>query len=690
MNTICLNMIVKNESKIIKRLIDSVSKFIDCYCICDTGSTDETVNIISETFASYNIPGKIIYENFKNFSYNRNIALKSCYGMSDYILLLDADMCLKILEFDKTNMIHDYYYINQGNNNYYYYNIRIIKNNGLFNYKGVTHEYISKLYDSFTAEYINKSKMFINDFEDGKSRIIKYKRDIDLLLDGLKEKSDIEGRYYFYLGNTYSDIGNYKEAIDAYIKRIEKGCNKQEVWYSNYKIGICYKILKNRRKAIYYWCNAYSIIPERIENIYEIVKQYREIKNFNMAEIFYNLGKKILDLKLDYDKYLFVHYDIYKYKLDYEYSIFAYYIGIENINSQIITILNNCDDQNIIKNLLLNMKLYKYIIKPILEIDITSKINYSFKDNYFYNNNESLEKYENIEFKSSSCSIIENNNKDGYIINMRLVNYTIDSKGNYNSSENKIITLNKYIEMDKNFNILIEKLIDIEYIEGPIIGIEDVKIFRKPENNKIIFIGSKYLKNSNMGIVIGDYNINITNYEKEMFIKNKTIECCVEPLKTIEIKPNFNKLKCEKNWVYFDDNGITRIIYKWYPLQICNIDNANLLTISQINTNMPKIFKYVRGSTNGFKFNNELWFIVHIISKEQIRKYYHIFVVFNKDMNSLIYSAPFKFEGFEIEYTIGLIIEETRIITLHSTWDKTSKIFIHDKETIKKMLIYSN
>ena len=34
--TVCLNMIVKNESKIITRLLESVYKFIDCYCICDT------------------------------------------------------------------------------------------------------------------------------------------------------------------------------------------------------------------------------------------------------------------------------------------------------------------------------------------------------------------------------------------------------------------------------------------------------------------------------------------------------------------------------------------------------------------------------------------------------------------------------------------------------------------------------
>ena len=55
--TLCLNMIVKNESKIITRLFDSVLSIIDCYCICDTGSTDNTIQIITDYFKSKNIPG---------------------------------------------------------------------------------------------------------------------------------------------------------------------------------------------------------------------------------------------------------------------------------------------------------------------------------------------------------------------------------------------------------------------------------------------------------------------------------------------------------------------------------------------------------------------------------------------------------------------------------------------------------
>ena len=66
-NTICLNMIVKNESKIITRLFDSVYKIIDYYCICDTGSTDDTIDIIKEYFKGKNIPGEIIKKKICKF-----------------------------------------------------------------------------------------------------------------------------------------------------------------------------------------------------------------------------------------------------------------------------------------------------------------------------------------------------------------------------------------------------------------------------------------------------------------------------------------------------------------------------------------------------------------------------------------------------------------------------------------------
>ena len=64
---LCLNMIVKNESKIIERLLGSVLDIVDTYCICDTGSTDDTVERIRTFMKAAGKPGCVYVEPFKNF-----------------------------------------------------------------------------------------------------------------------------------------------------------------------------------------------------------------------------------------------------------------------------------------------------------------------------------------------------------------------------------------------------------------------------------------------------------------------------------------------------------------------------------------------------------------------------------------------------------------------------------------------
>ncbi len=220
--TLCLNMIVKNESKIITRLFDSVLPIIDCYCICDTGSTDNTIQIIIDYFASKGVSGKVVSEPFKNFCHNRNYALKACEGMSDYVLLMDADMVLEIKEFEKKMLLSaTSFSLIQGGDSLQYQNLRIVKNDGLYEYCGVTHEYINTPSNSKTL-LLEKNVLFIRDYGDGGAKHDKFERDIRLLLDGIKEEPNNQ-RYYFYLANSYHDSGRFGEAINVYKKRIELG-----------------------------------------------------------------------------------------------------------------------------------------------------------------------------------------------------------------------------------------------------------------------------------------------------------------------------------------------------------------------------------------------------------------------------------------------------------------------------------
>ena len=654
--TVCLNMIVKNESKIITRLFDSVLPFIDTYCICDTGSTDNTVEIITNYFKDKNINGTVIHEPFVNFSHNRNFALNSCVGMADYVLLLDADMILNTNEFKKELITeYDMCYILQGSDNFYYQNVRIVKNNGYFNYVGVTHEYMSSPNGSKTISF-PKNIIFINDIGDGGSKSDKFERDVKLLTGAIKDEPNHD-RYHFYLANSLHDLGRNEEAITTYKRRIEIGGWNQEVWYSYYRIGICYRNLGKIENAICAWMEGYNYLQSRVENIYEIVHHYRLISKHTLANTFYNIGKDIIKKKPNRDDYLFLHNDIYTYKLDYEYTIIAAYVGIKNINNEIITIMNVCNDDSIKDNLLRNMKFYKDVLKPCHTITFDDTVERTVNGHQ-------------IKLRSSSSCMIPKKDLSGYMLNIRYVNYYIDGGGGYLECNDNIATYNRSIDLTNEFIIKNDKWFDVKELSKRYIGVEDVRIFNA--SNNILFIGTGQHDNGNLGIVCGVYDT-----KKEF-------------LETNEITSSFSNNSCEKNWVNVDYKNSTHIIYNWCPLKICQL-NLNKIHIVE-ERKMPQIFNRTRGSTCGFTYKNdqtiEIWFIVHIASYEQPRHYYDMIAVFDESLNLLRYSAPFKYEDQPIQYCLSLIVKDDTVIINYSVWDRSTRIGFYNKKYIDSLLIY--
>ena len=651
-------MIVKNESQIIERLLSSVVSIIDSYCICDTGSTDDTIDIIETFFEKHNIDGKIFEEPFRDFGYNRSYALKKAEGMSDYVLLLDADMILIKGDFDKS-ILHqaDSFCILQGNENFYYKNMRIVKNNGLFKYCGVTHEHVSTPSNNKNID-LGKKTLFINDVGDGGSKENKFERDIRLLQKGIQDEPN-NVRYHFYLANSYKDIGKFDEAIEYYKKRIRMGNWEQEIWYSYYCIANIYETRNDIGNAVLYWLKAYNLNPNRLENIYKIVQHYRLTGECQIAKLFYDIAITTLNKNINRDDFLFLANDVYTYKFDYEFSIIACYLGISNINDSIVKIFNNSSDDSILTNTMSNLKFYKDTLPNIKLIDL------SFSE--FFD-------IENVKkkFFSSSASITPNQNKNGYMINIRLVNYWINENGGYLNCDDYIISNNKYIETDKSFKVTKEKTFEFKLEEKRYIGIEDIRIFPDQNNHsKLVYMGTSQHQNGTIGMLYGNY------------------DPFYDYIISQEIKPSFCESWCEKNWVYFRYKNENHVIYKWSPIHICKINsNTNELDIVEIKEGMPKIFLHVRGSSPGFKFYNEYWFLLHIVSFETPRHYYHILAIFDNEMNFKKHSAPFKFEGESIEYSLGLVVEDERVIIPYSTWDRTTKIAVYDKNLINERIKY--
>ena len=317
----------------------------------------------------------------------------------------------------------------------------------------------------------------------------------------------------------------------------------------------------------------------------------------------------------------------------------------------------------------------KYLIKLINNI-IENPIIYQsiFNKNISFKFDEIIEnKSIPNSFYSSSSTIIRHPHfDDKYILNIRCVNYYINTNGNSSINDNKIVfTHNIVIILDKYFHIISKTKTMPQNINSKYIGIEDIRLFNF--KNKIYYIGSSFDKTTNKIRITSNEYVLENNYNLNFI--------------TPTFKTNFN---WEKNWVFFENNDDMFIIYKWYPLSICkiNYNNNNLDLIKTIN--VPQEFKNFRGSTNGVLFDNKIWFIVH--SQIQInnkKHYYHYFVVFNNNLSIYGYSKMFKFENYIVEYSIGMeVTYNNNFVITYSTLDSTTKLLVLLPDYINELLIY--
>ena len=665
---VCLNMIVKNESKVILRLLNSVYKFIDSYCICDTGSTDDTVSIITTFFNEKNISGKIAHQQFRDFGYNRTYALMQCENMSDvdYILLMDADMVLRFNENEIINIknkLVEYtaFYIFQGSNTFHYKNVRIVKNNSGMKYWGVTHEYVEVPKDTVYG-ILKKEELFIDDIGDGGSKSDKFLRDIRLLTKGLEETPNND-RYTFYLANSYKDSGQLEKAIETYKKRIEIGGWVEEVWYSNVTIGRIYKRMGDMERAIFYWLEAYTIYPNRIENLYEIVHYYRDKGKNQLAYQFYVMARQQMKEFPNFD-YLFLEKDVYDFKLDYEFSIIGYYcnkFGIDLVACCMKLFGNPNLEEWMFKNILSNYKFYSKKIQSIKhkKSEQLLQIGKDFVSN--------------PDFLSSSPSICYHN--DEFYVNLRYVNYSINEKGEY-INKDKIETINVLSTFSSNNEIWIntdEKLLkhDTQY-DNLYVGLEDVKLFSY--KNKLYYNANRGLSYGNIVAEHGEIDLETGN-TNSMFLRGS------------------RQNSVEKNWVLFEDgNGDMKCIYKWFPLTIGNIiknenkPEINYEVTNEIGTN--SLFKHLRGSTNGIRVDNEIWFVCHSVSYEDRRYYYHIIVAMDPITYSIKRYTPFfTFEKEKVEYTLGFTYKNGELTIGYSIMDKKSEYIVVEKSTVEQMFL---
>jgi glycosyltransferase involved in cell wall biosynthesis len=328
--SICLNMIVKNEAARITRALDSVAQFIDCYAIVDTGSDDETPNVIKEYFLPHKIPGTVSHAPFKNWSQARNAALvaaravRSRYGW-DWALLTDADMTLVMKDLPAFQTFLDAakargalsIEMEQRGGAVHYANKRLISSKATGLYRGVTHEYL----DVDSGGSLPASIAYFDDHADGANRPEKYKRDIRLLLEGLKDEPD-NYRYYYYLAQSYRDGGDIPNAKLWYKKRVAAGGWIEEQWSAQVNYANCLKDEGDEAGFVREMLLAYNMRPSRAEALYDLAHYFRlKDDKQHIAALFAEVGMAIPPSK----DLLFVNNYVYEVGLKEEFAITGYY-----------------------------------------------------------------------------------------------------------------------------------------------------------------------------------------------------------------------------------------------------------------------------------------------------------------------------------------------------------------------------
>ena len=294
-NTLCLNMIVKDEAHIIEdtltKLLNKIK--IDYWVISDTGSTDNTKEIIVNFFKEKNIPGELFEDPWQDFGHNRTKALKYAYNKSKYVLIFDADDEI-VGDFELPCLLKnnkDAYNLKFGNSHgIHYTRIQIVNNRKKWKYIGVLHEYITCCEDSKAPETISGNYYTISGKTGHRSKDKnKYLKDAHILEKAYEEavnvKDEIYNRYGFYCANSYYDALEYNEALKWYKTTLENKNWTQEKYVSCQRLYNIYKKKGELETSLFYLVKAFAYDKERVECLYELLVYYC---NNNMNDIAYN------------------------------------------------------------------------------------------------------------------------------------------------------------------------------------------------------------------------------------------------------------------------------------------------------------------------------------------------------------------------------------------------------------------
>ena len=657
---------VKNEERNVRRLFTSVSPWIDGIVLCDTGSTDGTVQLAKNVIEELKLPGRIYQFPWENFGKSRTNAF-TCFQSwvqkhtqwdpaKVFALLLDGDMVLPSEEglhatLEALNTNYGGVNLQQQNGGIIYYNTRLLRASEKWRCVGSTHEY----WECEGKAVENVKAPIITDIGDGGCKADKFTRDAALLeADLLTDPNNV--RTYFYLGQTYMSTGQQEKAIEILGKRIDMGGWDEERYVAHLYRGDCMKTLGRPVEAVEEWLRGWQLRPHRTEAAMRLISHYRQTPNMNFAAYTYieklfqlQLGETVEGVSawkpLQNNDILFVSHSDMRYAIWEELGIVAYYVKkIEGaqyrLDKRSMCKLNEFTERNRLLDL---YQWYRWQIPTVQRKRITITAE----------NGGPAWLGEGI-WKGFNPTIRKEGGR--YVVNVRHANYeTVDANVyTYRGHHGSIITRNIVVDLGTSFEVLqdrrapMELVIPDQYVvnkDTNIHGIEDCR-----------WLGATSLIGTTRQFHASDMNRMIRvdlDYGSRSVVRLKPLSA---PLQQED-------RDCQKNWLPFVFKGQECFVYRINPFTIFTMGGERVVNWK------PKgdvTFDGLRGSAAPVPWKsasrpNEEWLMVAHFSyygggsaSGGGRKYYHRFITLGADLVPSRISKIFCVGDAHIQYVAGM------------------------------------
>lgn len=663
---ICLSMLVHNQEATIWHSLHSAKGLVDCYSICDMGSTDNTILFIEKFFRETGIPGKI-YDCKKGLGLGRSLdyslfaakkwIVEQGFSLNDsYLLTLDPDEYVHIgSAFRKDRLKEPSYlllekvpHLNQCS-----YHLRLFRAS-------------LPSWEINETQSVKLRTLTILPLADSKTEIVELKNSLEFLNNAvtLDPKNT---RHLFYLAESHRSLKHYQEAINWYKACLAETGDSESLWFSKYRIGECYEELGQWADALYWYLESYQHSPDRAEPILKIATYYRLAGKNDLSYIFANHGLKI-PFPEDYNLFPFPHFDPTQFNE--ELSIVAFYTRFkqEGFTAANDLVLQKNVPWFIKDQAYKNMRFYMEPLKNVRWLPIEIDLPY-------------IEEGFDERYHPMNPSILKT--KDGYKVICRAVNYTQTGAKHFHTidAEGIFRTKNFFLDYTPNFQLLsqYEIIEDLPREERTFLveGLEDCRLIEYQDH--FWFTCTTFNTNPTGATQISLCKLEDTPEDGNLYVETLT------PLWGPDIH------RYEKNWLPFVKDNLLYAVYGYNPFTIYRPNLETGYSETAISYESEYDFSAFRGSAAPIPIDGGYLLLVHEVTlvADQHRCYYHRFLFLDESFHVQKASKPFIFKHFGVEFcnSMTLDTEGENLILAVGIEDREAYLCFMKLKSLRSLLI---